>query len=151
VECDTPLQIFRWGLQLCFLITIGGLQKKLCALKVVRIPTVGILRLPLGSPEIKSHLDVAPMGNCRVYYMGEGGGFPRVRAVVSLVSPKSHVPRPSTKVAPKSELTIHKMVGCRFDQVIEKLVTLPSLIMEPQHAPFTPFSAKSWECAPSFE
>jgi hypothetical protein len=33
----------------------------------------------------KSHLDVALAESYRVYYMGEGGGFPRVRAVVSLV------------------------------------------------------------------
>jgi hypothetical protein len=37
--------------------------------------------------------------------MGEGDGFPRVRAVVSFVSPKSHVVRPSTKGAPECELT----------------------------------------------
>jgi hypothetical protein len=30
-------------------------------------------------------LDVAPAERCKEYYMGEGGGFPRVRAVVSLV------------------------------------------------------------------
>jgi hypothetical protein len=41
--------------------------------------------LQLGSPGKKSHLDVAPAKCCREYYMGEGGGFPRVRAVVSLV------------------------------------------------------------------
>ncbi len=41
--------------------------------------------LQLGSPEKKSHLDVALAESCREYYMGEGGGFPRVRAVVSLV------------------------------------------------------------------
>ncbi len=39
------------------------------------------------------------------YYMGEGGGFPQVRAMVSLVSLKSPVAGPSTKGAPKSELT----------------------------------------------
>jgi hypothetical protein len=31
------------------------------------------------------HLDVAPAGSYKEYYMGEGGGFPRVRAVVILV------------------------------------------------------------------
>jgi len=31
------------------------------------------------------HLDATPVGSCREYYMGEGGGFPRVRAVMSLV------------------------------------------------------------------
>jgi hypothetical protein len=34
---------------------------------------------------ISGHLDVGPEMGCREYYMGEGGGFPRVRAVVCLV------------------------------------------------------------------
>ncbi len=37
--------------------------------------------------------------------MGEGDGFPRVRAVVSLMNPKLHVACPSTKGVPESELT----------------------------------------------
>jgi hypothetical protein len=37
--------------------------------------------------------------------MGEDGGFPRVRAVVSRVSPQSPVAYPSTKSAPECELT----------------------------------------------
>jgi hypothetical protein len=41
----------------------------------------------------------------KVYCMGEGGGFPQVRAMVSLVSPKLPVVHPSTKGAPESELT----------------------------------------------
>ncbi len=41
--------------------------------------------LQLGNPGKKSHLDVAPAERYREYYMGEGGGFPRVRAMVSLV------------------------------------------------------------------
>ncbi len=41
----------------------------------------------LGVPGEKSHLDVGPVENHRVYYKGEGGGFPQVRAVVSLVCP----------------------------------------------------------------
>jgi hypothetical protein len=32
-------------------------------------------------------LDVVSVESCRVYYKGEGGGFPQVRAVVSLVCP----------------------------------------------------------------
>jgi hypothetical protein len=40
-----------------------------------------------GSPGKNSHLDVASVESCRVYYKGEGGGFPQVRAVVSLVCP----------------------------------------------------------------
>jgi hypothetical protein len=67
--------------------------------------------------------------------MGEGGGFPQVRVVVSLVSPKSPMARPSTKGAPESELTNLWLVGCKFEGVIEKLVTVLNPIPEPQHAP----------------
>ncbi len=48
---------------------------------------MGISRLPFGSLETKSHLDVAPVEKRRVYYKGESGGFPQVQAVVSLVCP----------------------------------------------------------------
>ncbi len=34
----------------------------------------------------ESHLDVAPVEKWKVYYKGEGGGFPQVQVVVSLVS-----------------------------------------------------------------
>jgi len=37
--------------------------------------------------------------------MGEGGGFPRVRAVMTFVSPELPLACPNTKGAPKSELT----------------------------------------------
>ncbi len=37
--------------------------------------------------------------------MGEGGGFPRVEAMVSQVSPRSPVVCPSTENAPECELT----------------------------------------------
>jgi hypothetical protein len=50
-------------------------------------PNGTVSRLHLGSPGKKSHLDVAPVRSYREYYKGEGGGFPRVRAVVSQVSP----------------------------------------------------------------
>jgi hypothetical protein len=69
------------------LIAIGGLHRKLCALKVARVPIVTISRLPLGSLGTKSHLDVAHVKKRRVYYKEEVGGFPQVRAVVNLVCP----------------------------------------------------------------
>ncbi len=56
--------------------------------------------LPFGSPGTKNHLDVALADRYRVYYMGEGGGFPQVWAVMSLVSPKSPMACPSTKGVP---------------------------------------------------
>jgi hypothetical protein len=73
---------------------------KLCALKITEVSIVGISGLPFESPGVKSHLDVASMENRKVYYKGEGGGFPQVRAVVSLVSSRLPVTRPSTKSAP---------------------------------------------------
>ncbi len=49
------------------------------------------------SPETKCHLDVVLMERHKIYYKGEGGGFPQVRAVVSLVSLSLLVVRPSTE------------------------------------------------------
>jgi hypothetical protein len=63
------------------------LLAKLWGSKVVKVPTWAISRLPLGSPGTKSHLDVGLVERCRVYYKGEGSGFPQVQAVVSLVCP----------------------------------------------------------------
>jgi hypothetical protein len=64
------------------------------------VPTLGISRLPFGSPGTKCHLDVGLVERHIVYYKGEGGGFPQVRAVVSLVNPSLPVARLSTKSAP---------------------------------------------------
>ncbi len=47
---------------------------------------MAVLGLPLGSPGTKSHLDVGLVERRKENYMGEGGGFPRVRAVVSCES-----------------------------------------------------------------
>jgi hypothetical protein len=82
------------------LITIRGLHEKLCAPKVAEVPDVKISRLPLRNPETKSHLDVAPIERRKVYYKGEGDGFPQVRVAISLVSPRSPVALLSTKSAP---------------------------------------------------
>jgi len=54
----------------------------------------------------------------RIYYMGEGGGFPRVWAVVSHVSPELPVACPSTKGVPKCELT-NLLVGLMQVQISE--------------------------------
>jgi hypothetical protein len=58
--CWTPLeQGYNFALDL---IAIGGLHAKLCTPKITGVPVVGILGLPLGNPETKIHLDVAPRG-----------------------------------------------------------------------------------------
>jgi hypothetical protein len=69
------------------LISIWGLSKKLWMPKVSGVQTGTVSGLLLGSPVKKCHSDVASAWSYREYYKGEGGGFPRVRAVVSQVSP----------------------------------------------------------------
>jgi hypothetical protein len=58
---------------------------------------LGISGLPNGSLGTKYHLDVDPVERCREYYKGEGGSFPEVQAVMSLVSLKLLVGGLNTK------------------------------------------------------
>jgi len=60
---------------------------------------VAVLGLLLRSPRTKSHLDVGAMGRHKEYYMGEGDGFFRIQAVVSLVSLELPVACSNTKGA----------------------------------------------------
>ncbi len=46
-----------------------------------------LISTSVGIPRQKVHLNVGPVDKCKVYYKGEGGGFPQVRAEVSLVCP----------------------------------------------------------------
>jgi len=59
---------------------------------------------------------VGAMGRRKKYYMGEGGDFLRVRAMVTLVSPELPMTCPSTEGAPKSELT-NLLVGLMQVQI----------------------------------
>jgi hypothetical protein len=66
---------------------------------------VAVSRLLLRSLGTKSHSDVGVAGRHREYYMGEGGGFPQVWAMVSLVSPELPVACPSIEGALEIVLT----------------------------------------------
>jgi len=102
----------RWHITYCWkalnkgynfaldLTSIKGLHTKLWAPKVARVPNLGISKLPFGSLGTKWHLGADPMARHKVYYKGEGGGFPQVQAVMSLVSLCLPVVRPCTKSAP---------------------------------------------------
>jgi len=76
------------------------MHTKLWGPKIAGVPTFAISGLPLGSLGTKSHLDVGLMERHRIYYKGEGGGFPQVRVVVSLVGSSLSMARPSTKSVP---------------------------------------------------
>ncbi len=110
-ECETPLESSRGELQVCFILHPDRRSEQ----GVMSCQNPGspnrdnygtVSSLPLGSPWTKSHLDVAPVEWRRVYYMGEGGGFSRVRAVVNQMSPELPVACVSTKGAPECELTV---------------------------------------------
>jgi len=79
--------------------SIKCLHKKLWASKQARIPNLRISGLPTWESWEKWHLGATPMVNHRKYYKGEGGGFPQIQAVVSLVSFCMPVARPCNKSA----------------------------------------------------
>jgi hypothetical protein len=88
---DMALKRSRRGLKLWFRPRYDRtLQSGVMAVQSSRSPTGTISGLYFGSPKNLCHLDVASTASCREYYMGEGCGFPRVRAVVSLVCPSAH-------------------------------------------------------------
>jgi hypothetical protein len=85
-ECDTALKSSRWELQHWFRTRPDpSLGRGAMAVQSSGSPAGTLSGLHFGSPNKMCHSDVASATSCREYYMGEGGGFPRVRAVVSLV------------------------------------------------------------------
>jgi hypothetical protein len=73
---------YNFGLEL---VPIRVQGEELWPSKVPRLQPEIVSGLQLGGPGKKSHSDVASAVRRREYYMGEGGGSPRVRAVVSQV------------------------------------------------------------------
>jgi hypothetical protein len=72
VACHILLKNSRQRLDLFLdLISIGGLHKKLWALKVAGVLTLGISGLPLGNPGTKCYLGAGPVARHRVYYKGK--------------------------------------------------------------------------------
>jgi hypothetical protein len=107
VACHIMLENSWWEIQLCFRPHINPRFEE----KVMGPQS-------RGSPRTKCHLDVALVERHRVYYKGEGGGFPQVWAVVSLVNPNC----PWLVLAPKmlQLCTNHLvLVLCRFVWVVK--------------------------------
>jgi hypothetical protein len=96
------------------LVPIRARSEKLWTPKVSRVQTGTISRLHLGSPERKSHLDVASARSCKEYYKREGGGFPRIRAVVSRVSPSARGLSQHPKGCKMSSNQLMVGFGCRI-------------------------------------
>jgi hypothetical protein len=105
-ECDTSLERSWRGLQLWFRPRRDPtLQSGVMSAQSPGTPTGTVSGLQLGSPEKKSHLDVTSAESCREYYMGEGGGFPRIWAVVCLVVQGACGLSQHPRVSRKCELT----------------------------------------------
>jgi len=92
--------VCRWSATCCWkvlkenykfasdLVPIGGQSEKLWMPKVLGVQTGTVSGLHFESPEKKCHSDASATERHREYYMGEGGGFLRVRAVMSQVNPR---------------------------------------------------------------
>jgi hypothetical protein len=88
--CDMALKRSRRGLQLWFRPRCDRtLQSGVMAVQSSGSLVATISGLHFESLKNLCHLDVASMASYREYYMGEGGGFPWVRAMVSLVCPSA--------------------------------------------------------------
>jgi len=87
--CDIPLESSQQELQLCFRPALQSevWSQSYGAPKSQESQLARFRDSHSGVPGEKSHLDVGFVANHKVYYKGEGGGFPQVRAVVSLVCP----------------------------------------------------------------
>jgi hypothetical protein len=99
-ECNMALESSQRELWLWFKTHPDpSLERGAMAVQSSGSPAGTLSGLHFKSPNKMCHSDVAPATNRRKYYMGEGGGFPRIRVVVSLVCPsargKSQHPRVS--------------------------------------------------------
>jgi hypothetical protein len=88
--CNMALERSQRGLQLWFRPRRDPtLQSGVMAVQSFGSLGGTISGLHFGSPGNLCHSDVTSATSRIEYYMGEGGGFPRVRAVVSLVCPSA--------------------------------------------------------------
>jgi hypothetical protein len=89
-KCNMALENFRWELQHWFKTRPDpSLGRGAMAVQSSGSPAGTLSGLHFGTPNKMCHSDVAFATSCKEYYKGEGGGFPRVRAVMSLVGPSA--------------------------------------------------------------
>jgi len=109
-------EIYNFALDL---VPIQGQGEKLWTPKVPGVQTGTVSGLHFGSFGKKCHSDASVAVRRREYYMGEGGGFPQVRAVVSQVSPsESKVARDLSQHQKCAEWVITNLFigfGCRTE------------------------------------
>jgi len=98
---NIPLESPQQGLQLYFRLHFNQRSEhKVMGPQSCGSPNCGNFRTPIWESRTKWHLGASPVAKHKVYYKGEGGDFPQVRVMVSLVSPSLLVACPNTKSAP---------------------------------------------------
>jgi hypothetical protein len=86
MACDIPLKNSWQGLQLCFRPHLNQrFARKIMAPQSCGSPNLGDFGTPTLESWHKKPFGCGPMERCRVYYKGEGGGFPQIWVVVSLM------------------------------------------------------------------
>ncbi len=87
MACNTSLESSQQGLQLRFRPHPDRRSAQEVIVPQSRgISNLGDFKTPtLGVPGQKNHLDEGTVERCRVYYMGEGGGFRRVQVMVCVI------------------------------------------------------------------
>jgi hypothetical protein len=98
VTCHILLERSRQGLQRFFKPHLNQRSAhKVMGPQSHGNPSLGIFGTPIWESRTKWHLDVGHVKRHKLYYKGEGGGFPQVQAVMSLISPSLPMVRPNTK------------------------------------------------------
>jgi hypothetical protein len=115
----------------------------------MRVIIWGILRRPSWESWDKMTFGCRPVAKHRKYYKGEGGGFPQVRNMVSIVSLCLPVARPCTKRCSNYALTNLLFSLCKSVWIIDLLVILPSPHPEALARPSTPKMLWTRECTPT--
>jgi hypothetical protein len=88
MACDISLKSSQQKLQLCFKPHLDPrFAHKVMVLQSCGSPNLGDFGTPIWESQDKKPFGCGPMERCRVYYKGEGGGSPQVRAMVSLMCP----------------------------------------------------------------
>jgi hypothetical protein len=88
VACHIPLESFQRGLQLYFKCHLNWRSAhKSMSPQSHESPNLGNFGTPTWESREKCHLNVSLVASHILCYKGEGGGFPQIRAMVSLVSP----------------------------------------------------------------
>jgi hypothetical protein len=88
MTCDILLESSQWGLQLHFRLHLNQRSaRKVMAPQSRKSFNLGNFGTPTWESRDKKSFGCGPVERCRLYYKREGGGFPQVQAVVSLMCP----------------------------------------------------------------